>query len=209
MTIPTKYPVKTQANVSYDWQNLLQQAGYVKYYLVGGHNAEADNYFLSPEVLPASTDNYYITINGTTPASTDFELGITSPAVVAEQKAFFSAVIKEKSGSGTSDIEYTIAIIRKRGATETTIGTSSDEIRLSGNNCKTISIDIDCSTTKLAVDDTLIVRITANEDASQNGAGPFNLYVDPAGRVTQTETTTGVDVTSICYIYIPFRVVLI
>lgn len=204
--LPTNFPIPAEPAISsYDFIDFAGGFGYKKLYFsilekdVGAGAVRSAK--LVSEVVESSQP--FRTLERSTAGTTseDFDITFLNPVTIEG-----TGIVRflEWAVGGTLNLVSVTTTIKKVSASTTEIGSvTTDQVSLAQVHVKTAPITI--TKTVFAVGDILRVTVEIEVTGSGTGAG---VSLDPSGRTSMTETTTGATVLPDSYILIPLRIQL-
>lgn len=199
-TLPMNFPIPSSPAVaSYNWTDFLQSLGYVRFYLGVQEDSGGYGYFASTQAIPSTKEKTFIRNSGAGDTVYNFDADVTNPFILEAADCFFSYVTFQATGTGGRNFVVTCAVVHYDGSTETSLGSATLTEQMTASEIKRGLFKFAITRKKFKPGDTLRIKITLNDDEEQ-------MYVEPSGRLSLTETTTSATLGGDTYIDIPFRI---
>lgn len=180
-----------------DYTDYIAGAAYKRFYFLGVDDSVGKKYVLTIDsTIPADRDNYFIGGNGT---DIDFDIEFKNPAAITSADATISYTVK--SGANAFIVAWTIYHVTA-GAVETSLGTVTDTTTTATEEARR-TVKLPLTAKKIGVGEKLRVNVVIT---ASDSAGNTHMFIDPSGRATVTEASTGATINSQSYINIPFKI---
>lgn len=182
------------AVASYNWTDIVQQIGYINFYLFSSQNNTTYTYGITGQVFRSKEITTTLSVGGTSATSTS--RNYDSQPFKAPQTIEIGSILVEFSaeysiGVSGRTCHFSAEVIRLRGAVETSLGTARTPSYTS-NNVKTHYVMSIPQTVKtnFKIGDILRIKVSANMTVATGTASPSNTFTfgtDPTDRDGTTE----------------------
>lgn len=195
--LPNNFPIPNEPAVaSYDFINFATGQGYVTLYLAGSiqDTSSTIGYFLTPQRI--ESDYNARRIIGNSAWDVDFDILFLRPYIIQGDVIITSF---QNGGGGAVDTPTWSVIKVAVGGAETVLAT----LEVSSTGAGTINLRtcvLTVAKTKIGVGEKLRINFASTL------SGSAYVGIDPIGRTTQTETSSGATIGETTKVQIPLRV---